>query len=65
MLTKLSSTYVKGLQEQINLLKTISIENFDSRIEKVLNAKVKASDLSTSETFSYVKKVIGDIDDQD
>jgi threonine synthase len=55
----------KGLQEQINLLKTISIENFDSRIEKVLNAKVKASDLSTSETFSYVKKVIGDIDDQD
>lgn len=52
----------KILEEQIMLLKKISIENYDSRIDEVLNSKIKAKVLSVNETFEYIKKVIGDID---
>ena len=54
----------KILKEQIKLLKKISPENYDKRVEEVLNTKIKAKVLSVEETFEYVKKVIGDIDDQ-
>lgn len=54
----------KLLSEQIDLLKSMSINNYDPRVEEVLISKINSRVISLDLAYEYIKKVIGDIDDK-
>lgn len=55
----------KDLNAQIKQLKTINEENYDSRLESFLDAKLNTNVIPLEGAYDYVAKVIGEIDDKD